>query len=146
MVAKMKKTFRFIGLKGEGAFSDFSTEVPKHAQEFLLRLHEVNAVTGPEIALYEPKRDHAHVNGIYYVGVQLDEPLTNVPDGMTYLELDENYATAKGTDIGNLHKDLNKWIEEQGYQRKTEAYIVETYHPLEDGGEEVAVYLPLEGA
>jgi predicted transcriptional regulator YdeE len=86
------------------------------------------------------------VNGIYYVGVQVDESLTNVPDGMTYLELDEDYATTKGTDIGNLHKDLYKWIKEQGHQRKTEAFIVETYHPIKDGGEEVAVYLPIEEA
>ncbi|UXH46277.1 GyrI-like domain-containing protein [Rossellomorea vietnamensis] len=146
MVAKMKKTFRFIGLKGEGAFRDFSTEVPKHAQEFLRRLHEVKGETGPEIALYEPKRDQEHVNGIYYVGVTLDEPLTNVPEGMSYMELNEDYATTKGKDIENLHRDLNKWVHDQGYQLRAESYIVETYHHLEDGGEEVAVYLPIEGA
>jgi predicted transcriptional regulator YdeE len=146
MVVKRKKTFHFVGLRGEGAFGDFSTEVPKHAQEFLKRLHEVKAVTGSEIALYEPKRNHAHVNGIYYVGVTVDEPLTNVPAGMTYMELTEEYATRKGTDIESLHRDLNKWMEEQGYQRNTDAYIVETYHPMEDGREEVAVYLPIEGA
>ncbi|MCA1060438.1 effector binding domain-containing protein [Rossellomorea aquimaris] len=145
-VEKMTKTFRVIGLKGEGAFAAFSTEVPKRAKQFLKRLHEVEAVTGPEIALYEPKKGSDNQEGIYYVGVTVDEALTTIPAGMLYIELNEDYATAKGTDIEHLQWDLNKWIKEQGHQRKTESYIVETYHPTEDGGEEVEVYLPIERA
>jgi predicted transcriptional regulator YdeE len=143
---KRNETFRVVGLKGKSNFADFSTEVPRLAKQFLERVDELQAVTGPEVAVYEPKRDSDHAEGIYYVGVIVNEPLNNVPDGMTYIELDEEYALGRGQDIGNLHKDLKKWIEEQGYQRKTEAYIVETYHPLEDGGEEVVVYLPVQGA
>lgn len=143
---KRKETFRIVGLKGKGNFADFSTEVPSLAQRFMERIDELQAVTGPEVAIYEPKRDRDHVEGIYYVGVIVNDPLTSVPDGMTYLELNEEYAMGKGHDIENLHKDLMNWMDDQGYQRKTEAYIVETYHPMEDGGEEVVVYLPIEGA
>jgi predicted transcriptional regulator YdeE len=142
---KMKKTFRIVGLKGEGAFTEFNTEVPKRARQFLERLHEIEAVPGPEIALYEPKRDTDHLEGIYYVGIMVDESLTNVPAGMEYIELDEEYVTAKGNvkHIGELHNDLLKWMDDQGYKRKTGSYIVETYHPLENGEEEVAIYLPI---
>jgi predicted transcriptional regulator YdeE len=142
---KMKKTFRIVGLKGEGAFTEFNTEVPKRAKHFLERLHEIESDHGPEIALYEPKRDTDHLDGIYYVGIMVDETLTNVPVGMEYIELDEEYVTTKGNvrHIGKLHNDLLKWMDDQGYKRKPDSYIVETYHPLETGEEEVAIYLPI---
>lgn len=143
---KMKKTFRVVGLKGEGAFTDFSTEVPKRAQQFLERLHEIEALHGPEITLYEPKRDTDHLEGIYYVGIMVDKALTKVPVGMEYIELDDEYVTASGNvqHIGELHNDLLNWMDDQGYKRKPESYIVETYHPLENGEEEVAIYLPIQ--
>ncbi|TYS89775.1 GyrI-like domain-containing protein [Rossellomorea aquimaris] len=142
---KMKKTFRIVGLKGEGAFTEFNTEVPKRAKHFLERLHEIESDHGPEIALYEPKRDTDHLDGIYYVGIMVDETLTNVPVGMEYIELDEEYVTTKGNvrHIGKLHNDLLKWMDDQGYKRKPDSYIVETYHPLETGEEEVEIYLPI---
>ncbi|MGE6753826.1 effector binding domain-containing protein [Rossellomorea sp. NPDC071047] len=142
---KMKKTLRVIGIKGEGSFTDFSTEVPKLALQFLERLHEIEAKPGPEIALYEPKRDRDHLEGIYYVGIVVDEFPTEVPVGMEYIELDEEYVTAKGNvqQIGDLHNALLKWTDDQGYKRKPDSYIVETYHPLETGEEEVAIYLPI---
>jgi predicted transcriptional regulator YdeE len=145
MGEKRKEAFRVVGLKGKGDFANFSTEVPRLAKQFLERVDELQAVTGPEVALYEPKRDSDHVEGVYYTGVMVDEPLVNLPEGMTYIELDEEYAIGKGQDIENLHRDLMKWMDDRGYQRKMEAYIVETYHPMEDSGEEVVVYLPIEG-
>jgi hypothetical protein len=36
------------------------------------------------------------------------------------------------------------WAEEQGYQRDLDSYIIETYHPMEEGGEEVQIYLPIQ--
>lgn len=143
---KMKKMFRVVGLKGEGPFTAFSTEVPKRARQFLERLHEIEVEPGTEIALYESKRDSNHLKGIYYVGIMVDESLTKVPVGMEYIQLDGKYVTARGNvhHIGELHKDLLKWMDEQGYKRKPESYIVETYHPLKNGEEEVAIYLPIQ--
>ncbi|WP_299745680.1 GyrI-like domain-containing protein [uncultured Rossellomorea sp.] len=143
---KMKKTFRVVGLKGEGAFTDFNTEVPKLARQFLERLHEIEAEQGPEIALYEPKRASDHLEGIYYVGIMVGESFTNVPVGMEYIELEEEYVTAKGKihHIGKLHSELVQWMDDRGYNRKSDSYIVETYHPLENGEEDVAVYLPIK--
>jgi predicted transcriptional regulator YdeE len=143
---KMKKTFRVVGLKGGGAFTDFSTKVPKRARQFLERLHEIESLHGPEVTLYEPKRDTDHMEGIYYVGIMVDKSFTEVPVGMEYIEMDEVYVTAKGKvhHIGELHNDLVKWMDDQGYKRKPESYIVETYHPLENGEEEVAIYLPIQ--
>jgi predicted transcriptional regulator YdeE len=143
---KMKKTFRIVGLKGEGAFTDFSTEVPKRAKQFLERLHEIKADPGSEIALYEPKRNADHLEGIYYVGIMVNKSPAEVPLGMEYIEMDEEFVTAKGNvhHIAELHNDLVKWMDNQGYKRKPESYIVETYHPLENDEEEVAVYLPIK--
>jgi predicted transcriptional regulator YdeE len=145
-IEKRKEMFRIVGIKGSGDFADFSKEVPRLAKQFMERIDELQVVTGPEVAVYEPKRDSDHIEGTYYVGVIVSEPFNSVPDGMIYIELDEEYVLGKGHDIGNLHKDLVKWMDDRGYQRKTDAYIVETYHPMKDGGEEVVVYLPIQVA
>lgn len=70
----VKKTFRVVGIKGSGAFSNFGTEIPKLAQQFLNRLDEIDKHSGTEIALFEPKRDAGHLEGYYYVGVMVNEP------------------------------------------------------------------------
>ncbi|WP_201712828.1 AraC family transcriptional regulator [Rossellomorea arthrocnemi] len=141
---KVKKTFKVIGMKGEGAFTDFMTEVPKLAKLFLERLHEVEIIPGTEIALYEPKKDTDHLEGTFFVGTIVGESLSHIPDGVEFIEVEEEYVTAKGQHIGELHKNLLIWMDEQGYKRKLEAYIVETYHPQENGEEEVMVHLPIQ--
>ncbi|WP_409250636.1 hypothetical protein V1502_10690 [Bacillus sp. SCS-153A] len=44
--------------------------------------------------------------------------------------------------MGELHHQLLKWTADKGCQRRLDAYIVEVYHPLENG-EEVQIYLPI---
>jgi len=39
---------------------------------------------------------------------------------------------------------LLKWAESQGYQRNLDSYIVETYHPIENGEEEIEIFLPIK--
>lgn len=142
---KVSKSFRVAGIKGSGAFVDFGTEVPKLAQQFLNRLDEVEMNSVTEIALFEPKKDVNHLEGNYLVGVVLEEPLTIVPIGMDYIETDQDYVTTRGSikNIGTLHKHLLNWTEEQGVKRNLESYIVETYHTMDHGEEEVEIYLPI---
>jgi predicted transcriptional regulator YdeE len=142
---KVRKSFRVIGIKGSGAFADFGTEVPKLAQQFLNRLDEIEMNSVTEIALFEPKRDVNHLKGNYLVGVVLEEPLTEVPIGMDYIETDQDYVTTRGSmiNIGILHNHLVNWTEDQGLKRNLESYIVETYHPMDNGEEEVEIYLPI---
>jgi predicted transcriptional regulator YdeE len=142
---KVKKNFRVVGIKGSGAFVDFDIEVPKLAQQFLNRLDEIEVNSVTEIALFEPKRDENHLDGNYLVGLELKEPLTEVPIGMDYIETDQDYVTIRGSiiNIGNLHNHLMKWTEEQGFERNLESYIVETYHSMNHGEEEVEIYLPV---
>jgi predicted transcriptional regulator YdeE len=142
---KVRKSFRVIGIKGSGAFVDFGTEIPKLAQQFLNRLDEIEMNSVTEIALFEPKRDVNHLEGNYLVGVVLKEPLTEVPIGMEYMEIDQDYVTTRGSmiNIGILHNHLVNWTEVQGLKRNLESYIVETYHPMDHGEEEVEIYLPI---
>ncbi|MEH7010632.1 GyrI-like domain-containing protein [Neobacillus niacini] len=141
----VKKTFRVVGVKGSGAFANFSTEIPKLAQQFLDRLDEIENHSGTEIALFEPKRDADHLEGYYYVGVIVNEPLKRVPVGMEYIETTQDYVTTRGkiNNIGKLHNILLKWADDQGYKRDLESHIIETYHPMENGEEEVEIYLPI---
>jgi predicted transcriptional regulator YdeE len=140
----VKKTFRVVAIKCSGAFSNFGTEIPKLAQQFLNRLDEIDKHSGTEIALFEPKRDADHLEGYYYVGVLVNE-LNKVPVGMDYIETTQDYVTTRGqiNNIGTLHNILLKWADEQGYKRDLESHIIETYHPMENGVEEVEIYLPI---
>jgi predicted transcriptional regulator YdeE len=142
---KVKKIFRIVAIKGYGEFTDFAEEVPKLAQQFLKRLDEIENCSGTEIALFEPKRDANHLAGTYYVGLSVNEPLTETPIGMDYMETGQDYITTRGNimNIGRLHDRLLKWADDQGYKRNLESHIVETYHPIENGEEEVTIYLPI---
>lgn len=133
-----------MGIKGGGAFDNFGAEVPTLAQHFITRIDEVKNHSGTEIALFEPKKDGNHLKGHYYVGIIVNETLKQVPDGMDYIETDQSYVTTRSNilNIDHLHDQLLKWADDQGYIRDLDSYIIETYHPVEDG-EEVEIYLPI---
>ncbi|MFB3170136.1 hypothetical protein P5G62_023810 [Neobacillus sp. 179-C4.2 HS] len=64
---------------------------------------------------------------------------------MDYIETTQDYVTTRGqiNNIGTLHNILLKWADEQGYKRDLESHIIETFHPMENGVEEVEIYLPI---
>ena len=141
----VKKIFRIVAQRGNGAFTNFNTEVPKAARKFLVRIDEIKNSSGTEISIFEPKIDKNHLEGIYYVGVVVNQTITEIPPGMDYIELSQVYVTTRGNinNIGSLHNQLLKWTDNKGYKRKLDDYIVETYHPLANGEEEVEIYLPI---
>ena len=142
---KVKKEFKLVGLKGSGEFVNFGNEVPLLAKQLLSRSNEILNPTETEIALFEPKKDEKHRIGHYYVGLMVNERLNEVPSGMDYIETNKSYITTRGniSDLGELHLKLLNWAVEQGYQRDLDSYIIETYHPKEEG-EEVQIYLPIQ--
>ncbi|MEO2076559.1 MAG: GyrI-like domain-containing protein [Bacillus sp. (in: firmicutes)] len=144
---KVKKEFKLVGLRGSGEFVNFGTEVPLLAKQFLSRSNEISIPTETEIAVFEPKKDDDHRIGHYYVGFTVSEKLKEVPSGMDFFETNNSYASTRGniSNLGELHVNLLKWAEQQGYERDLDAYIIETYHPMEEGEEEVQIYLPIQG-
>lgn len=138
--------FKVVGLKGIGDFVNFGNEVPSLAKQLLSRSNEIENPTIEEIALFEPKKDETHTSGHYYVGLTMNEKLEAVPAGMDYIEINSRFATTRGAiaDIKELHSSLLIWAEGQGYHKDSDAYIIETYHPLAGGGEEVQIYLPIQ--
>lgn len=142
----VKKEFKLVGLKGSGEFVNFGNEVPLLAKQLLSR-NEILNPTETEIALFEPKKDEKHRIGHYYVGLIVSEKLNEVPTGMEYIETNKSYITTRGniSNLGELHLNLLNWAEEQGYQRDLDSYIIETYHPMGKGDEEVQIYLPIQG-
>ncbi|WP_449619755.1 GyrI-like domain-containing protein [Robertmurraya sp. Marseille-Q9965] len=143
---KIIKEFKLVGLKGSGQFDNFGEEVPLLAKQVLSRTNEILNATETEIALFEPKRDEHHRIGHYYVGLIVNERLSEIPSGMDYIETIKSYVTTRGNiaNLGELHVNLLKWSEKQGYQRDLDSYIVETYHPIGEGEEEVQIYLPIK--
>jgi predicted transcriptional regulator YdeE len=143
---KVKKEFKLVGLKGSGEFVNFGNEVPLLAKQLLSRSNEILNPTETEIALFEPKKDEDHRIGHYYVGLIVSEKLSEVPTGMDYIETNKSYVTTRGniSNLGELHMNLLNWTEEQGYERDLDSYIIETYHPIGDGEEEVQIYLPIQ--
>lgn len=140
----INKEFRLVGIKGRGEFANFGKEVPSLAQLLLKRASEISYAMETEIALYEPKKDENHRVGHYVVGLMVSETLNEVPSGMNYMELNSSYITTRGniSEVGELHSNLLNWGIEQGYHRDLDSFIIETYHPTENG-EEVQVYLPV---
>jgi effector-binding domain-containing protein len=76
----------------------------------------------------------------------VSEKLDEVPLGMNYVETKTSYIATRGniTNLGELYSNLLNWAKEHGYQRDLNAYIIETYHPIGDGEEEVQIYLPIQ--
>jgi predicted transcriptional regulator YdeE len=142
----INKEFKLVGLKGSGEFVNFGNEVPQLAKQLLSRSYEIPNSTKTEIALYEPKRDEEHRKGHYYVGLMVSEKVSKVPAGMDYIETNTSYITTRGniSKLGELHMNLLNWGEEQGYKRDLDSYIIETYHPIGEGDEDVQVYLPIQ--
>lgn len=142
----VKKEFKLVGLKGSGEYVNFGNEVPLLAKQLLNRSNEILNPTETEIALFEPKKDEKHRIGHYYVGLIVSEKLNEVPTGMDYIETNKSYITTRGniSNLGEIHLNLLNWAEEQGYQRDLDSYIIETYHPMETGDEEVTIYLPIK--
>ncbi|MFD1019125.1 hypothetical protein ACFQ2J_07965 [Thalassobacillus hwangdonensis] len=107
------------------------------------RLKEIEGHTGVEVALYEPKKGEQHLEGEYYVGVMMEEPPSQTPDGMEYINLSRDYVSIRGKigEVGTLHAQLQEFAEETNGKIDSNDWIVETYHPTETG-EEVTVYLP----
>lgn len=140
-----KKKFKVVGLKGRGNFDNYGVEVPNLAKQLLSRADEIKNHLDIEIALFEPKRDETHRDGHYIVGLIVKDSLNAVPTGMEFIELDQQYATARGkiSTISSIHSNLIKWANEQGHTRNLESYIVETYHPMDEEEEEVQIYLPV---
>ncbi len=141
----VRKKFKLVGLKGCGEFINFGNEVPLLAKKLLNRSNEIQYLTETEIALFEPKKDENHRIGHYYVGLIVSEKSDEIPTGMEYIETNNRYITTRGNSskLGELHLNLSKWAAEQGYQRDIHSYIIETYHPMGEGEEEVQIYLPI---
>ncbi|MBN9654229.1 GyrI-like domain-containing protein [Halobacillus sp. GSS1] len=137
-------TFRIVGIKGHGAFENFATEVPEFARQLLHRTREIEKQTNIEIALFEPKMGEDHLEGHYYVGVLVKDKPSHVPKGMEYLEVSGTYVSTRGTidRVDLLYEEAGQWIVEQQLTRDWLSYIVETYHPTENG-KDVELFLPM---
>ena len=143
----VEKEFILFQRKGIGGDVNFGNEVPLLAKQLLSRSNEILNPIETEIALFEPKKDEGHKVGHYYVGLIVSEKLYEVPTGMDYIETtNKSYITTRGniSNLGELHLNLLNWAVKQGYQRDLDSYIVETYHPIGEGEEEVQIYLPIQ--
>lgn len=140
---KLERTFKVVGIKHKGEFQNYGNEVPMNAQKFMSRVGEIsNHAT--EIALYEPKKSEDQLEGEYYVGIIVHDSTMEVPSEMEYFEVKSEFVTTRGniSDVSELHSKLGELAKKQGYYMKQNSYIIETYHPVENG-EEVEIYLPI---
>ena len=144
MNRRINKVFQVVAMRNKGVYSNFGSEVPKNAQNFMSRINEIKNQLGIEVSLFEPKRDENHKEGKYYVGVLVEGKLDEVPSGMEYLEISGEYVSTRGsmTVVSDLYTSLQKWSKEHGYHPTQESYFIEVYHPVEEG-EEVEIYIPI---
>lgn len=145
----VEKKFKVVGERNTGAFKEYAELVPKAAQQFLKRLDEIPGHTGVEVSVYEQPKTQGQAEGIFYVGVLVEERSETLPSEMEYLEFQQHYAVTRGkiAKMGELYSYLDGWIAAQGYQyESSEHYIVEIYCPVENGEEEVEVHVPVKAS
>ena len=144
MCKVVSRDFKVIAMKHQGRFEDYAELVPQAAQQFLKRMPDFS---GTEVTVYEPKSSKSHTEGTFYVGILVDEKPVSMPEEMEFLEIRHSYGMIRGDgkEMGSLYSSLDQWIEKKGYIRDTlKNFIIETYHPLENGAEEVEIYIPIK--
>ncbi|MFD1738875.1 GyrI-like domain-containing protein [Bacillus salitolerans] len=145
----VSKEFKVIGMKNKGLYKDFGELVPKAAQIFLSMATNLPNHSGVEVSIYEPPKEKGQADGIFYVGLLVNEEADSVPEGMEYLCIRHEFAMIRGqvSEMGKLYTDLDNWIANQGYQHESpDHYMVEVYFPVENGTEEVEVHIPIKRA
>lgn len=143
MCQVVNREFKVIGTKHSGPFESFAQLVPQAAQRFLQRMPNYE---GTEVTIYEPKASNSHVEGIFYVGILVDEIPVSLSEEIEFLEIQHSYGmiSGKGNEIGKLYSTLDEWIDGQGYQKELDGnYIIETYHPVENDIEMIEIYIPI---
>ncbi|WP_342527062.1 GyrI-like domain-containing protein [Chryseomicrobium sp. FSL W7-1435] len=138
-------TLRALVSRHTGTFQEYSTIVPEKARVFLENLQNTDYQAHVEVALFEPQSHVDHLEGVFYVGVLVSKQPSHPPAGMEYIEIERDYAFARGTteEIGELHQTLTNWMLENKLQFDFSGYVVEMYFPTEHG-EEVEIYLPIK--
>jgi len=140
------KEFKIVGQKNKGLFVDYGKLVPQAAQRFLQQANNISNSTGYEVTVYEPRKDDTHLEGIFYVGIIVEEQPDSLLDGLEFLEIQHTYAVIKGkvTEIASLYSRIDRWITDQSFRRETpEQYILEIYYAVLNGVEEVEIYIPV---
>jgi predicted transcriptional regulator YdeE len=144
MCKVVTREFKVIAVKHRGLFKDYAELVPQAAQQFSQSAPDLS---GTEITVYEPKVSESHAEGTFYVGLLVNDELAPLPEGAELLDIQHSYGMirGKGSEMGSLYSSLDQWIDEQGYTRDTlDNFILETYHPVENEGEEVEIYIPIK--
>lgn len=144
MYQVVTREFKVIAMKHRGLYKDFAELVPMAAHQFL---QGIPNLAGTEITVYEPKASESHTEGTFYVGLLVNGEFDSLPEGAEFLDIQHTYAMirGKGTEMASLYLSLDQWIDEQGYARDTfEDFIIETYHPVDNGAEEVEIYISIK--
>lgn len=143
MSTVVTKEFKLAGQKNKGLFKDYAALVPQAAHRFLNTAAGIPKA-GNEVTIYEPRREN-HEEGLFYVGLLVEQQPDSLPEGVEYLEVQHTYAMTRGngSEIGSLYSGLDRWIAEQSLTRAAhDHFIVEVYYPV-SGGEEVEIYIPI---
>lgn len=147
MCKVVTKDIKVIGVKHKGIFTEYADIVPKAAQQFLEKAKDIPNSTGLEVSVYEPPKEPTQLEGTFFVGILVNGHTDFVPEGMEYMHIHHSYAVikGKGTEMGSLYSELDKWILDQSHSRATpEQYIIEVYYPVQGDVEDVEVYIPIK--
>ncbi|MCA1320944.1 hypothetical protein LC085_13555 [Bacillus tianshenii] len=85
MVKVVEKTFMVVGEKNRGLFKKYAEAVLKAAQLFLNRESEIPFSSGIEVTVYEQPKQQNQLEGTFYVGVLVNEKVSDLPTGMEYI-------------------------------------------------------------
>lgn len=140
-------SMRLAGISYSGPLLDFPDAAVRVEVELYKRKHEFIQLLSPHIC-YSPHYEKGNL-GTYWSCFEVEKSAV-IPPGVTAFEVPEQkYAKVicDGNSIGKAYQWAYKWIAENGFQRKTDAYEIECYYkkPTNDAIEEkVELWVPIQ--
>jgi len=142
-----RESMKLAGLSFSGPLLDFPDAAVRVEAELYKRKQDFKQLKSPQIC-YSPHYEKGNL-GTYWACFEMDESEV-IPPGITaFVVPAQKYAKVicDGKSIGEAYQWNYKWIEENGFLRKSDAYEIECYYksPDDDAVEEkVEIWVPIE--
>lgn len=140
-------SMKLAGLSFSGPLLEFPDAAVRVEAELYKRKQDFKQLRSPQIC-YSPHYEKGNL-ATYWACFEVGESAA-IPYGITAFEVPEQkYAKVicDGNSIGEAYQWIFKWIEENGYQRKSDAYEIECYYKSTDNDaveEKVEIWAPIE--
>lgn len=145
---KGEKFIELIGKKYTGKFEEYPTIIPTAIDDFkseFTRLFGDSQFT--RTIVYEPWRGPNHSEGYFYVGALVNGSEQQTTGGLEHLKFNGEFASLSThfdvNRMGEYYSALDNWIAAEKDVFDLEHYLIEIYHPSDDGKQQLEIYMKI---